>query len=185
MDQNRGLTRLFCEAERVRENWGWFFCLGIILTLLGLVAISYSTVTTLFSVVLFGALLTSSGIVQIVQAFLARKWSGIFLSVLVGVLYTLAGVLCIVKPEMSAISLTLLFSVLCFIGGLFKMLASAMMRFEKWGWVFFNGLITLLLGMLIYGEWPVSGLFIIGLFIGIDMILAGMSWIMLSLVARK
>lgn len=185
MNQMRGLTRLFSEDASVGKNWGWFFSLGLLLVILGGFAMSYSVATTLFSVVLFGILLASTAVVQLVQAFLARKWSGLFLSVLLAILYGIAGVLCIIRPEMSAVSLTLLFSMLCFIGGLFKMITSAVMRFESWGWVFFNGLITLILGLLIYSEWPMSGFFIIGLFIGIDLILAGISWIFLSLAARN
>lgn len=185
MNQMGGLTRLFRDAERVRQNWGWFLLFGILLVILGGVAVSYSVATTLFSVVLFGALLTTTAVVQIIQAFMARKWSGVFLPVLVGILYGIAGLLCIFRPEMSAVSLTLIFSVLLFIGGLFKMITSLVMQFEQWGWVFFNGLITLLLGILIYSEWPISGLFIIGLFIGIDLILAGISWIVLSIAAKE
>ena len=60
-----------------------------------------------------------------------------------------------------------------------------MMRFEHWGWVLFNGLITFVLGLMIYQQWPLAGLWIIGLFVGIDMILSGWSWLLLSLSARK
>lgn len=184
-NQPLGLSRMFRDAHRVRENWVWFLVFGILLVILGGVAISYSVTTTLFSVVLFGALLATGGVVQFIQAFLARKWSGIFLSVLVGLLYLIAGALCMVQPEMSAITLTLIFSVLCFISGLFKMLTSLLMRFESWGWVFFNGFITMLLGILIYAGWPMSGLVVIGLFIGIDLVLAGWAWIILSIAAQK
>jgi uncharacterized membrane protein HdeD (DUF308 family) len=65
------------------------------------------------------------------------------------------------------------------------MLSSVLIRFEQWGWVFFNGLITFLLGVMIYSDWPLSGLWVIGMFIGIDLILTGWSWIVLSLAARS
>lgn len=185
MDQMKGLARLFCHVERVKENWGWFLTLGILLVLFGSFAVAYSCVTTLFSVVLFGAVLLATGVVQIVQAFMARQWSGIFVPILVGLLYSIAGIACLVNPTMSALTLTVIFAVLCFIGGLFKMIASAVMQFESWGWVFFNGVVTMILGLLIYSEWPMSGLIVIGLFVGIDMILSGWSWILLSLAAKR
>ena len=185
MDQMKGLARLFCHVERVKENWGWYLTLGILLVLFGGFAIAYSACTTIFSVVLFGAVLLATGVVQIVQGIMARQWSGIFVSILVGLLYSFAGVVCLVNPAISAMTLTMLFAVLCFIGGLFKMIASSVMQFEAWGWVFFNGLVTMILGLLIYSEWPMSGLVVIGLFIGVDMILSGWSWILLSLAAKR
>jgi uncharacterized membrane protein HdeD (DUF308 family) len=116
---------------------------------------------------------------------MASKWSGLFLSLLLGILYIITGLLCIANPRMAAITLTLWIAALCFVIGLFKMITSLMLRFEHWGWVFFNGLITFILGALIYANWPVSGLWVIGLFIGIDLILAGWTWVLLSLGLHK
>jgi uncharacterized membrane protein HdeD (DUF308 family) len=64
-------------------------------------------------------------------------------------------------------------------------LAAVVMRFPSWGWTVVNGLITLLLGMLMWADWPVSGLWVIGLFVGIEMIFSGWSWVMLALAARR
>lgn len=170
--------------EEARKNWGWYFALGIVLILLGAAIISSSYYATIFSVILFGILLLFAGVVQIFQAFVSLKWSGLFLSLFLGVLYIVTGFLCMGKPQTAAISITLWIAALCFVVGLFKMLSSVIIRFEQWGWVFFNGLVTFLLGWMIYADWPVSGLWVIGLFIGIDLILAGWSWIILSLTAR-
>lgn len=182
--ENR-LSNRFREIDEVRQNWGWFFALGVLLVLLGCAVISSSFYATIFSVFLLGIFLLSAGIVQIVQAFLARKWSGLFLSLMLGLLYILVGFFCAARPAVAAISLTLWIAAFCFIVGIFRMLAALIIRFEEWGWVFFNGLITFILGVSIYSEWPLSGLWIIGLFVGIDMILSGWSWILLSLSARK
>lgn len=147
--------------------------------------ISSSYYATVFSVVFFGFFLLAAGIVQIVQAFLASKWSGLFLSLLVGILYAVTGVLAIARPEVTAVALTFWIAALCFAAGLFKMMASLILRFDQWGWVFFNGLVTFLLGLMIYSSWPLSGLWVIGLFIGVDLILSGLSWIALSLTGRR
>lgn len=172
------------ELTQVRQNWGWFFALGIVLILLGASVIGSTFVATLFSIILLGLFLIAGGIIQIVQAFLAPKWSGLFLSLLLGVLYIVVGALCVARPTVTAVNLTLLIAAFCFVAGLFRMLSSVLIRFEKWGWVFFNGLVTFLLGLVIYADWPISGLWVIGLFIGIDMILSGWSWVLLSLGAR-
>ncbi|MBS0634619.1 MAG: DUF308 domain-containing protein [Verrucomicrobia bacterium] len=183
--EKKTLSTYFRETESVRKNWGWFFVLGLLLVLLGGVVINSAFVATLFSMVFFGSLLLTAGIIQVVQAFMAREWSGLFLSLLLGVLYGVVGVLCIARPEQAAINTTLLIAAFCLVSGLFKVLTSLIMQFEQWGWVCFNGVITFILGLMIYNQWPLSGLWIIGLFVGVDMILSGWSWILLSLCARK
>lgn len=174
----------FKAIESVRKNWGWFLALGILLILLGCSIIGSSYFATLFSMFVFGIFLLCAGVVQVFQGFMAQKWSGLFLSLFLGILYIVTGFLCLVRPETAAISMTLWIAGFCFIAGIFKMLAAVLIRFEQWGWVFFNGLVTFLLGAMIFADWPLSGLWVIGLFIGVDLILAGWSWVILSITAR-
>ncbi len=168
----------------IRRNRQWFLFLGILLMVLGAAIIGTSYYATIFSVFLFGVFLLSAGIIKIIQACLARKWKGLFLTLLVGLLYLVTGFLCVTKPEVAAISLTFWIAAFCFIAGLLRMIGALILRFKEWGWVFFNGLITFLLGIMIYADWPLSGLWVIGLFIGIDLLLAGWSWVMLVLMKR-
>lgn len=175
----------FQEIKTVQKNWGWFLALGILLVILGCLAISTSVYTTILSVVILGAFLIVAGLVQVFQAFMARAWSGFFLSLLLGVLYVVTGILCLAKPAVMAVGLTLWIAAFFFIAGIFRMCTSAYLRFRHWGWIFFNGLVTFILGVLIISEWPISGLWVIGLFIGIDLIFAGWAWVLLSLTARQ
>lgn len=175
----------FGRIEEVKANWKWFLALGVFLLILGASIITSSFYATLFSIVLLGGFLFAAGIVQIIQAFLAKKWNGLFLSLFVGLLYMVTGFLLLSKPAVSAINLTLWIAAFCFIAGLVKMLTALLIRFKQWEWVFFNGLVTFLLGAMIYADWPLSGLWVIGLFIGVDLILSGWSWILLSLTARS
>lgn len=133
---------------------------------------------------ILGAFLIVAGLVQVFQR-MARAWSGFFLSLLLGVLYTVTGILCLAKPAVMAVGLTLWIAAFFFIAGIFRMSTSAYLRFRHWGWVFFNGLVTFILGVLIISEWPISGLWVIGLFIGIDLIFAGWAWVLLSLTAFR
>lgn len=167
--------------EDMQKNWGWFLALGIFLIFLGAAVIGSSYYATIFSMIVFGIFLLCAGVVQIFQAFLVRKWSGLFLSLFLGILYIVTGFICLGKPQTAAISITLWIAAFCFIAGLFKMLAALFLRFTQWGWVFFNGVVTFLLGALIFADWPLSGLWVIGLFIGVDLILAGWSWVYWSL----
>lgn len=179
------LTNRFAEINEVQNNWGWFLSLGVLLMALGFAIIASSYYGTIFSVILLGSFLLVGGVIQVAQAFLARKWSGLFLSLLIGLLYIAAGFICITRPSTAAMGLTLWISAFLFIMGIFKMTTSLILRFEKWGWVFFNGVVTFILGAIIYADWPVSGLWVIGLFVGVDMILSGWSWVLLSLGARS
>jgi len=182
--QGYGSIPYFRDIEEVRKHWGWFLALGILLILLGTAALSSAIWVTVFSVVFWGVLLIGGGIAQSIHAFWARKWSGLFLSLSLGILYIVTGLLFVAKPAASAVSLTLLIGALFVIGGLFRLLTSVILRFDHWGWVFFNGLITLALGLMILSDWPESGLWLIGLFIGVDLILSGWSWVLISLSSR-
>jgi uncharacterized membrane protein HdeD (DUF308 family) len=155
-------------TQEVKEKWKWFLALGILLVLLGGAVIGSSYYATIFSIILFGIFLISAGIIQVVQAFLAHKWNRLFLSLFLGLLYIVTGFLCVAKPATAAMSITLWIAAFCLIAGLFKMLASLLARFDQWGWIFFNGFVTFLLGIMIYADWPISGLWIIGMFIGVD-----------------
>lgn len=185
--QQDQLTRLqvFYGVREIQKHWLLILFLGLALIILGIVAIGASTITTLASVVFLGAIILAGGIVQAVQAFWARKGEGFWLSLLAGILYTVVGALIVSRPTAAALTLTLILAALFFVSGLFKIIGSIVYRFEHWGWVLFSGLISLLLGSMIWSEWPESGLWVIGLFIGIDLIFAGWFWVAVSLTARN
>lgn len=168
-----------------QNNWKWAIGLGIAFIILGILAIGSSTFATFFSIIFLGVLLAIGGVSQTVYSFWIKKWSGFFLSLLVGIIYTVSGVLCIIHPAVSAIGITLFIGAFCVIAGLFRIIMAPLLRFNQWGWVFFNGVITLILGFLILSGWPLTGLWVIGLFLGIDMLFVGWSWLFLGLAARN
>lgn len=175
----------FREVDTVQKNWGWFFTLGILMSVLGCAAIGYSTAVTVSSVFLTGLLLLGAGIAQIIHGFWAREWKGVLLSTILGIVYIVAGAFCTKQPVESAIGITLFIASFCVFAGVFKMLTSLYLQFQHYGWVFFNGLITFLLGMMIFNDWPLSGLWVIGLFIGVDLLLFGWAWILLALSLKR
>ncbi len=179
------VTPHFRAVDEIRKNWSWFFVLGLVLIALGALAIGAAYYTTVFSVILFGVVLVVAGIVQIVQGCLARRWTGVAVGLLLGILYLATGFISLVRPEVAAVALTLWIAAFCLVAGLFRIFTSVIQRYEHWGWVFFNGLVTFLLGGFILADWPISGLWVIGLFVGIDLLLAGWTWLLLSLAAKK
>jgi uncharacterized membrane protein HdeD (DUF308 family) len=162
-----------------------FLMMGILLLVLGILAIAYAKWATVFTIELLGVFLILGGIVHLVNAFQGRGWKGISLSTLLGVLYFVMGVICIYKPLEAASGITLLLGAFFFIGGLYRMISSITARFQFAGLWFLNGLIAFILGILIITEWPIGSLWIIGVFVGIDMILNGLSWIGISLALKK
>ncbi len=189
MNNNRAdlaiFTKYFCDLENLRKQWKWFLLMGILMMVLGFLAIGASTAVTLVSVVLLGSVLLAGGIIQIAYAFWARQWSGFFFSLLAGIIYTVTGFLLIVHPTAGALSLTLLLAAFYIIGGLFRIVGSLMMQFEQWGWALLSGIIKFVLGVLIWMGWPETGLWVFGLFIGIDLVFYGWFWVLLSLEAKK
>lgn len=173
------------ELHELREQWWCFLLMGISLVVLGSVAVASSFFATIAIVIFFGFLLLAAGITQIVSSFWTGRWSGMLLHLLIGVLYTVVGFVVIDAPEESAAALTLVIAVFLIVGGILRIVAALTQRFHDWGWVLLNGVVSLFLGMLIYRQWPLSGLWVIGLFVGIDMIFNGWTWVMLSIGLRR
>jgi uncharacterized membrane protein HdeD (DUF308 family) len=169
----------------LRRNWGWFVALGIVEIVLGTIAVGASYFATLATVLLLACLLLIGGVLSIVHAFWRRQWGGFFIDLVTGILYVFVGLMFIGNPGVAAVTLTLLIAVFLVMGGVFRIVAALVGRFHHWGWVLLNGIITLLLGIMIWSEWPWSGLWVIGLFIGIDMIFYGWSLVMVGLTAKN
>lgn len=175
----------FTSLPSLRDHWGWFLALGVLFVLLGFLAIGSATLVTVTSMIFLGSLLLVGGVVQIGYTFSIRQWSGFFLSLLSGILYAVVGFFMIIHPAATALSLTLLLAAFYTVGGIFRLVTAASIRFEHWGWAVLSGVIKLALGILIWMGWPDTGLWVIGLFIGIDLVFYGWFWILMSLTARS
>ena len=173
------------EAEQLREIWVFLIGMGIGLMILGLIAIGYSLIATLATALVFGILLLTSALFQVVTALWGRSWRGFFLHLLAGVLYFIAGLFMIENPLVTALGLTLLIAACLLVGGILRIVLSVIERFEGWGWALLTGVVSLLLGAAIWRQWPLSGLWVIGLFVGIEMLFSGLSWVMLGLAVRS
>lgn len=177
----------YLDAAAVRRYWGGFFLWGLLLLILGIVAVSATVFTTMVTMVFLGVLILLGGVVIIVDAFSFwwGKWSGFFLHLIMGVLYVIFGFMLIENPILGSISITLLLGVFYLMLGIFRIIDSLSLKVLQWGWSFFSGLIALLLGILILANWPSSSLYIIGLFVGIDLIFIGWAYMMTALYARS
>jgi uncharacterized membrane protein HdeD (DUF308 family) len=171
--------------EEVSKKWGWFLALGIVLIAGGSVAVGSAFIATLFSMKLLGWLMISGGVLQAVHTFRCREWSGFFVELLTGLLYVVMGFMIVANPGATAVTLTLLISMFLMFGGIFRILVALVVKFQNWGWLLLHGVVNLGLGIFIWNRLPEAGLWMIGLFIGIDMMLNGWSLVMLGLTAKN
>jgi uncharacterized membrane protein HdeD (DUF308 family) len=173
------------ELHPLRDQWWCFLLLGVALVVLGSVCIVEPLVPSLASVIFLGFLLLAGGIIQIVSSVWAGRWSGTLLHILIGVLYLVVGYMVIDAPGLSLLVLTKFIAIFLIIGGVFRIVSALMVRFHHWGWVLLNGGVTLFLGIVINRQLPEAALWVIGLFIGIEMIFNGWAWIMMALGLRS
>ncbi|MFO0927025.1 MAG: HdeD family acid-resistance protein [Gemmataceae bacterium] len=168
------------------ENWGWFVGLGLALTVLGFIGLGEAFAVTLGAVWFFGVLLLAGGVMHVVHAFYNRAWGGFFLELLVGFLYVIAGIDVVNDPITGAAILTLLLGAVFLINGITRIvLALTHLRYPGAYVLLLGGFISMFLGGSILARWPGSSLYIIGLFVSLELILAGVSWIALGLTAKQ
>jgi uncharacterized membrane protein HdeD (DUF308 family) len=164
---------------------GWVIAAGMTLLVLGTLAVIYNTTATIASIVVFGWLLMLAGVMQFVHAFQVTDWKGFFLYLLDAILRTVAGVLLFIYPTSGAATLTLILSFYFIAGGTFRAIGSTVVRFPSWGWSVASGLISVALGVMLALQWPASGLWFIGLAVGIDMIFSGWALLMFASFVKK
>jgi uncharacterized membrane protein HdeD (DUF308 family) len=186
-EQDMGTIETFHVAipQDIAQQWGWFLAFGIVLVALGFMAVARSFSATIATMMFFGWLLLLAGAIEIAQAIMVGQWAGFFHHLVAAVLFGVVGFLLVAKPVISAETLTLFMAMFFLVGGLFRFAAALFVHVPGWEWQAVDGVITFVLGALVLAQWPVSGLWAIGLFIGVDLVFYGASWIALALRSRS
>jgi len=170
----------------LKKNWGWIMALGILLLILGTIGLYMTLFLTLASVFALGVLLLIGGVAQIVQAFKARGWESTVLSVLIAILYILSGVMVIGNPVAASGILTLMLAGAIMGIGIFRIVIGFHLRgFKNWIWPVLSGIITVLMGVVITVQWPISGFWVIGLFVAVEMIMNGWATIAIAATVKN
>ena len=169
----------------LEKNWGWLLAFGLLSIVLGTVGLGMTFMLTELTVVFFAALLIVGGVFQLLDALKCHGWKSSAWHVLIALLYVGAGIYMALQPLHAALALTLVVgSVLIAVGVLRSIMAFQVKPMKGWYWPLISGLISLALGGMILAEWPQSGFFIIGLFVAIELIFNGWSYIFIALAAR-
>ena len=165
---------------------GWSIALSILLILAGLFAILVPPISGLAVTLIFGWLMIVSGIVHFVFAFKTHTTGGVIWELLVGAVYLVTGVYLILHPLDALIVLTLILAWYLVFEGIVEIIQSFQLRPRHGAnWLFFDGIISIILAIMIWRSWPASTVWVIGTLVGISMIFSGFSRLMLSLAAKR
>ncbi|MGY3619345.1 HdeD family acid-resistance protein [Bradyrhizobium sp. USDA 10063] len=167
-------------------KWGWIFALGIVYLITGFVALGSVALATVASVLVVGVMMIIAGLAELINAFQVKTWGKFFLWAPLGALYIVAGFVTFENPALAAALLTLILGGSLVAAGIMRViLAFSMKRQTARFWLAISGVITLLVGLLILARWPINSVYILGLFLGLDLIVAGASYIGISFCLRR
>ena len=159
--------------------------LGALMIVAGIVVLAHVVIATLVSVVFLGWLAVIAGVVGIVAAFFHIRRPGFWAALIGSALALAVGLAFLRRPGLSVAALTLLLGVALLVGGIARIVGGFGEAVESRGWVIANGVITLLLGLLILFGWPRSSLWVLGTFLGIDLIVEGVTFVTLGYSVRR
>lgn len=184
-------------------SWGWLLAIGILLAGLGIVGLGMTYWLTVAAVFWFGILAIIGGVGQLLDAFHHKDWGGLLWHVLIGIIYIAAGILLVAMPVASAFWLTLFLAIMLIVVGVSRIIMSFKLRHfgAVWVGVLLSGIISIILGLLIYGtvtpptaealatpegqlEWLRSWGWVIGLFVALELIMEGATLIVLAFAAK-
>lgn len=168
--------------EYLQMHWRLFVAEGVFFIILGLCAIMVPQFFTVAIVVFLGWILLFGGTVHVSRAFVFQNMPGFGGWLFMGILQVLVGLLFITKPVAGALTLTMLMTVFFALEGIAKISLALMMRpLANWGFILFSGFTALVFALIIWFSWSESAHWLLGLFLGINMIFLGWSLVKISL----
>lgn len=180
--ENHGLG----PVSEVKAKWGWFVALGVGLLILGFIAATNLLVATVASVFYVGIMMLIGGIIEIFHSFSVKSWGSFFWWFLSGLLYAAAGVLTFMNPALATAILTFILCIALIASGILKIWVGFTSRADKgWGWIVAAGVVTVIAGLILASGWPVNSLWLLGLFLAIDLIFQGWSFIIFGFALKK
>ena len=171
-------------SQAVLEKRGWFIALGIVMIVVGSVAIIFPYVATVSTKIFLGWFLIIGGIVQAVHAFWVKDWGGFFWQLIVGLLEVFAGLFLLVYPVAGIIALTIYVAAVFIVEGIIKAFLAFQLKPQAgWIWMLIGGIVSILLGAMLWAKLPSSAIWAIGLLVGLNIAMAGWTLLMIALAA--
>jgi uncharacterized membrane protein HdeD (DUF308 family) len=180
------ISEFTSEAE-FKKSIGWLIAFSVALILMGILAILAPAIASAFFTSTMGWIALISGIVMVVQSFRSKPVKGFWLNLIIGIAYAIAGLYILTNVGKAMLVLTLAFGILFIVEGIFTIVMGFTNRSGRsMSWlVVLNGIITLILGILVLNSWPLSALWLIGLYVGISLLLSGISLLAAALAVKK
>lgn len=173
-------------SDIVGHHMKWMEFMGIALIILGVISLGSLVATSVASVFFVGSILGAAGIAQLVNAFgyWRKQWGGFFLGLALGALYVFAGIFCFVRPGSALVGITYVIGWCFIVVGIMRAVFAASTGFPGWGWSVLSGLISFILGVMILSAWPGGSILVLGTLVGIELIAAGISFLVTGLTVR-
>jgi len=172
-------------SDPVQVNPAWGIGIGILMIVLGAIAIARPFFASIASALAFGWIFVIAGIVQITYALQSRRDGHIAWKLIISVLYVLAGILIVVNPLQGVLTLTLVLGITIFLQSAIQVVMAFRMRpSQNWGWVLLSGIIGIILGIFIWSTWPFNADWIIGTWVGVNLSFDGI-WILALSAGNK
>lgn len=179
------IQALQAAGKKAKREFGWLIFLGILNVILGFLAVVFTGISTLVSVIYLGWMLLFSGVATVYFAFKLRKIGGHWSLYIFGTLAIVCGVLYLINPAANAFALTLLVAIFLFTSGLVTLISVFFEKYRHKGWVVLNSLISILCAVIIYTEWPFSGTWVLGTFFGVYLLFHGVTQIQIGSAGKK
>jgi uncharacterized membrane protein HdeD (DUF308 family) len=161
---------------------GWYIAAAVLFIVLGIFAIIEPAVAGLGLTLLVGWLLIISGVTHLIGALKGGGARQVIYQVLIGLLYVIGGFYCLTHPLLAISTLTLMLAAVILAGGILEVISYFRLKGEAAsGWLLFNGMISLLLGGMIWFHWPSSSVWAIGTLVGVKLLTTGVTRLMFGL----
>jgi len=168
----------------LRQNSGRVLVLGVFMIALGLIALINTAITTLVSMFFLGWIFISAGLIEVMQAIHYQKNGRFFLHALHSALSIVVGIMLFIHPiEATLVTTSLIAAYFCVMGAC-RIVTALKVHTPRWGWTLVDGIVCLVLGTLIWMQWPTPASWMIGLFIGINLLFTGWSEVELAVAIR-
>jgi len=170
----------------IKRASGWSIALGVLMIILGIIAMLAPWEFGIVIALIIGWSAIFNGVAQIIYGIRTHSGGRTVLEVILGLIYIVAGIYLLVHPVGGLLVLTLFLACFLLVYGVFALVLAFQMRpLPGWGWVLFDAIITILLGILIWAHWPLNSEWVVGTLFGISILVSGVTRLMISLAVRR
>ena len=173
-------------ATGVKRASGWSIALGVLMIVTGIIAMLAPWEFGIVIALIIGWMAIFNGVTQIIYGIRTHSGGRTVLEVILGLIYIIAGIYLLMHPVGGLLVLTIFLASFLIVYGIFALgLAFQMRPLPGWGWVLFDAIVTILLGVLIWAHWPMNAEWVVGTLFGISILVSGVTRLMVSMAFRR